>query len=35
MVQENDLCSSTLNGYEQGKTAFVKAADKNVAVIEV
>lgn len=33
--QKNNLCNSILNVYEQRKTAFVKAREKDVAVIEL
>lgn len=28
--QENDICSSPLHGYEQGKIKFVKAREEDV-----
>lgn len=31
---ENDLCSSLLTGYKQGKSAYIKARKKEVTVSE-
>lgn len=33
--KKNNLCSSVLNGYGRGKIAFVKAIEKDVAVIKM
>lgn len=33
--QDNDLCNSILNWYQQSKSAFVKAEEKDTAVTEM